>query len=82
MLESQDARNDTFKKFRDWLDSSFIGGIPTEDEWRAIMEEDGAFDYAQSDYVSERHDDHNRSVGGYIEEANGEGDGGHKFLQP
>ena len=72
--ESQDARNDTFKKFRDWLDSSFAGGIPTEDEWRAIMEEDGAFNYAQSDYVREHHDNHSSNAGDYVyaEEDDGE----------
>ena len=35
------------------------------------MEEDGAFDYGRSYYVYEHHGDHNRSAGGYIEEANG-----------
>ena len=65
MINSQDAQNDTFKRNFEIGSTRFIGGIPTEEEWRA---EDGAFDYARSDYACEHHDDHNSSAGGYIEE--------------
>ena len=75
--ESQDARNDTFKKFRGWLDETFVSGIPSEEEWRSIMEDDDAFNYGQPVY-QEHHDDqddhaNSASGGSYFEEGDGEG---------
>ena len=45
--ESQEAKNDTFKKFRKWVEQNFTGGIPNEQEWQQIMELDEAFNYDQ-----------------------------------
>ena len=36
------------------------------------MEEDGAFNYAQSDYVCEHHDNHSSNAGDHVEEDDGE----------
>ena len=71
--ESQEPKNDTFKKFREWLDQTFVTGIPSEEEWQRIMEDDDAYNYAQPVY-QERHDSHTSGAGGsdYFEE-DGEG---------
>ena len=35
--ESQEAKQDTFKRFREWLNETFVSGIPSEEEWQHIM---------------------------------------------
>ena len=56
--ESQEAKQDTFKRFREWLNETFVSGIPSEEEWQHnIMEEDEAHNYDQSVY-RERCDSH------------------------
>ena len=47
--ESQEAKQYTFKRFREWLNETFVSGIPSDEEWQhIIMEEDEANNYAQS----------------------------------
>ena len=38
--ETQDATCETFKKFRDWLDSKYAAGFPSDEEWEIIVRED------------------------------------------
>ena len=43
-----DAKNDTYKKFRQWLDDNFTLGIPTEEEWDDILLKDEEHNYYNS----------------------------------
>ena len=45
--ESQEAKQDTFNRFHEWLNKTFVSSIPSE-EWQHIMEKDEAHNYAQS----------------------------------
>lgn len=41
-------RNDTFRKFRLWLDRKYTLGSPQEEEWEVIMREDAEYVYADT----------------------------------
>ena len=43
--ESSGAKCDTFKKFREWLEVTYTNGLPTDEEWHAIMDEDEQYEY-------------------------------------
>lgn len=45
MRESGDAANDTFKKFRDWLDKTYALGCPSSEEWEIIIRDDEDHQY-------------------------------------
>ena len=32
--ESQEAKQYTFKRFREWLNETFVSGIPSDEEWQ------------------------------------------------
>lgn len=72
--ESQEPKNDTFKNFREWLDDTYVTGIPNEEEWQQIMEEDEAYNYTAEPDYHERHD-HRDSRGGFFQEDDREGGG-------
>ena len=38
--ECADAANDTFKKFRDWIDKTYPLGCLNDDDWEIIMRND------------------------------------------
>lgn len=42
-----DAMDDTYKKFRLWLDNNFTMGTPSDDEWEEILRND--YEYAYSE---------------------------------
>ena len=45
--ESQEAKKDTFKKFRKWVKQNFTDGISNKQEWQQTMELDEAHNYDQ-----------------------------------
>ncbi len=48
--ETPDAKRDTFKRFREWLDDTYTGGNPSDEEWETIAQEDQEYTYtAHSD---------------------------------
>ncbi len=49
--EVPDAKTNTFKRFREWLDDTFTGGTPADDEWETIIREDEEYDYTVSSTV-------------------------------
>lgn len=46
--ECTGAQNDTFKKFREWLDNNYASGCPSGEEWEVIIREDEGYDYSTS----------------------------------
>lgn len=40
MTPKADALSNTHQKFRRWLGSTFTDGVPTEEEWQTILDED------------------------------------------
>jgi hypothetical protein len=62
--EVQEPKNDTFKKFHDWLDEMFVAGVPNEKEWLQIMEEDDAYIYRERFYQEGDDDVHINGAGG------------------
>jgi len=46
--EKADSKRDTYREFRQWIDSEYAGS-PSEEQWVNIMDEDSNYDYqAQS----------------------------------
>lgn len=50
------AANDTFRKFRKWIDEMYTSGAPSNDEWEVILQEDeqciyGATATRESEFV-------------------------------
>lgn len=43
--ESSDPKNDTYKKFRLWLDDSYTMGTPSNEQWEEIMKDDKEYTY-------------------------------------
>ena len=60
-------KNDTFKNFREWLDEMFVAGIPNEEEWKRIMEEDDAYSYCYTEPVYGESGDNHANEGGLFE---------------
>lgn len=44
-----EAQKNTHKRFRMWLDTKYHNGLPTEEEWRCITEEDSV---AECNYMA------------------------------
>ena len=53
--EVPEAKNDTFKQFREWLQEVYAVGCPTEEEWGQIMVDDKNYLYHQP-YVGPAYD--------------------------
>ena len=45
MLGTENATSETFKKFRDWLDSTYAAGSPRSEEWETILHDDEEYQY-------------------------------------
>lgn len=43
--ETPDAKRDTFKHFREWLDDTYTGGNPSNEEWEITVQEDRECNY-------------------------------------
>ena len=39
------ARLNTHAKFRKWQDATYTNGVPTEEEWQSLLEEDQEANY-------------------------------------
>ena len=59
-------KNDTFKNFHEWLDEMFVAGIPNEEEWQQIMEDD-AYNYCYTEPVYGESSGDHANEGGLFE---------------
>ena len=60
LLGNSQMQSDTFKKFREWLTQKYSTGCPSEEEWE--VQNNGGI--------------HDHNNGGYLYDANGEGNEG------